>query len=128
LQGRVFFSVSKVSHPNLVNLLALGTQQRPFRIVSEFCAGGCLFELLHNSDHIDLCWPQQTKMALAGGCNWAAPTPPPPPGAFFLFLFLFFVFLFLFCCCCFCLLFVVFYIFLFAVIIYGFCFVVFVFF
>jgi len=33
-----------------------------FRIITEYCAGGCCFELLHNCDHIDLSWVQQHKM------------------------------------------------------------------
>ena len=33
-------------------------------VVTEFCSGGCLFELLHNSDLFDLSWPQKGKMLM----------------------------------------------------------------
>jgi serine/threonine protein kinase len=52
----------RLRHPNLVQFLGVSSLQRPFRIITEFCAGGCCFELLHNSDHIDLSWGQQIKM------------------------------------------------------------------
>eukprot|EP00927_Polykrikos_kofoidii_P043762 TRINITY_DN3785_c0_g1_i2.p1 TRINITY_DN3785_c0_g1~~TRINITY_DN3785_c0_g1_i2.p1 ORF type:complete len:297 (-),score=38.69 TRINITY_DN3785_c0_g1_i2:32-922(-) len=52
----------RVSHPNLVMFIGVSSMQRPFRIITEFCHGGCCFELLHNSDHIELEWPQQIKM------------------------------------------------------------------
>lgn len=51
-----------VNHENLVRFLGVSSQQRPFRIITEYCAGGCCFELLHNCDHIDLNWTQQIKM------------------------------------------------------------------
>jgi serine/threonine protein kinase len=45
-------------------LFGIYATQRPFQIVTEFCAGGCCFELLHNCDHIDLVWGQKLKMCL----------------------------------------------------------------
>eukprot|EP00927_Polykrikos_kofoidii_P043761 TRINITY_DN3785_c0_g1_i1.p1 TRINITY_DN3785_c0_g1~~TRINITY_DN3785_c0_g1_i1.p1 ORF type:complete len:644 (-),score=131.49 TRINITY_DN3785_c0_g1_i1:32-1963(-) len=51
-----------VSHNHLVKFLGIASRQRPFRIITEFCAGGCVFVLLHNCDHIDLSWTQQVKM------------------------------------------------------------------
>lgn len=54
----------KVSHPNLVAFVGVASLGRPLRIITEFCEGGCCFELLHNSDHIELEWPQQLKMCL----------------------------------------------------------------
>mmetsp|Transcript_99648 Transcript_99648/g.282227 ORF Transcript_99648/g.282227 Transcript_99648/m.282227 type:complete len:303 (+) Transcript_99648:95-1003(+) len=54
----------KISHENLVRFLGVASLQRPFRIITEFCSGGCCFELLHNCDHIDLQWVQQHKMCL----------------------------------------------------------------
>merc|ERR1712064_229794 len=33
-----------------------------FCIITEFCAGDCCFELLHNNDNVELCWRQQLKM------------------------------------------------------------------
>mmetsp|Transcript_16744 Transcript_16744/g.37754 ORF Transcript_16744/g.37754 Transcript_16744/m.37754 type:complete len:295 (-) Transcript_16744:90-974(-) len=54
----------RIKHENLVMFIGVTSVQRPFRIITEFCAGGCCFELLHNCDHIDLEWPQQHKMCL----------------------------------------------------------------
>lgn len=52
----------RTSHDNLVRFIGVSSVERPFRIITEFCAGGCCFELLHNSDHIALEWAQQHKM------------------------------------------------------------------
>lgn len=57
-----------VSHPNLVQFLGVLSLQKPFRIVTEFCSGGCVFELLHNCDDVELQWHQQLKMALDVAC------------------------------------------------------------
>lgn len=54
----------KISHDNLVKFLGVASLQRPFRIITEFCSGGCCFELLHNCDHIELAWAQQHKMCM----------------------------------------------------------------
>mmetsp|Transcript_77619 Transcript_77619/g.128624 ORF Transcript_77619/g.128624 Transcript_77619/m.128624 type:complete len:307 (-) Transcript_77619:77-997(-) len=54
----------RTSHENLVKFIGVSSQARPFRIITEFCAGGCCFELLHNSDHIELEWYQLHKMCL----------------------------------------------------------------
>mmetsp|Transcript_70728 Transcript_70728/g.163520 ORF Transcript_70728/g.163520 Transcript_70728/m.163520 type:complete len:291 (+) Transcript_70728:48-920(+) len=52
----------RISHPHLVKFLGVASLQKPFRIITEFCAGGCCFELLHKSDHIEIEWTQQLKM------------------------------------------------------------------
>lgn len=52
----------RVSHPNLVAFFGVTSLEKPFRIITEFCSGGCCFELLHNCEHIELLWPQQLKM------------------------------------------------------------------
>lgn len=57
----------KINHCNLVKMLGVASQQRPFRIITEFCAGGCCFELLHNCDHIELSWTQKLKMCVDVG-------------------------------------------------------------
>lgn len=54
----------RLRHQNLVAFLGVASLERPFRIITEFCAGGCLFELLHNCDHIELQWSQQLKMSV----------------------------------------------------------------
>jgi len=62
----------QINHPNLVRMLGVTSMTRPFRIITEFCAGGCLFELLHNCDHIELIWGQQLKMThdVAGAMDY----------------------------------------------------------
>lgn len=52
----------KINHDNLVKFLGVASLQKPFKIVTEFCSGGCCFELLHNCEHIELVWSQQIKM------------------------------------------------------------------
>ncbi|CAE8588467.1 unnamed protein product [Polarella glacialis] len=57
--------LTKVCQENLVKLYgACGvcSDGEPLRIVTEFCAGGACFELLHNSPDIELQFSQQTKM------------------------------------------------------------------
>jgi serine/threonine protein kinase len=52
----------RLKHGNLVLFHGVTSLERPFRIITEYCSGGCCFELLHNCDHIDLNWCQQIKM------------------------------------------------------------------
>lgn len=52
----------RLRHENLVQFIGVASAERPFRIITEFCSGGCCFELLHNCDHIELQWSQQLKM------------------------------------------------------------------
>lgn len=57
--------MAKVRHDNLVLFHGVVSVSRPFRIITEFCGGGCCFEFLHNSDEdFDLAWGQQHKMCL----------------------------------------------------------------
>lgn len=56
--------MAKVKHQNLVMFHGVVSMTKPFRIITEFCGGGCCFELLHNEEDIDLQWPQQHKMCL----------------------------------------------------------------
>jgi len=53
-----------LQHENLVAFIGVVSLTRPFCIIGEFCAGGCCFELLHNSDHIEITWCQQVKMMI----------------------------------------------------------------
>jgi len=67
LKGQISFTrevsvLSKVDHPNLVQFLGVCFQQRPLRVVMEFCAGGSLFDLVHNDLELELEWWQQLKM------------------------------------------------------------------
>jgi len=53
----------KIKHPNLVEMIGVASLEKPFLIITEYCAGGCCFELLHNEiDEVPLSWPQQHKM------------------------------------------------------------------
>lgn len=54
--------MTKANHPNLVKFIGVASQAQPLQIITEFCAGGCLFELLHNQDDVELVWAQQHKM------------------------------------------------------------------
>ncbi|CAL1136290.1 unnamed protein product [Cladocopium goreaui] len=54
--------LTQVQHENLVTFYGVCINSPPLRIVTEFCEGGACFELLHNSDDVDLIWPQQIKM------------------------------------------------------------------
>ncbi|CAL1148619.1 unnamed protein product, partial [Cladocopium goreaui] len=54
--------LTQVQHENLVTFYGVCIDSPPLRIVTEFCEGGACFELLHNSDDVDLIWPQQIKM------------------------------------------------------------------
>lgn len=57
--------MSEVTHENLVKFFGVVSVQRPFRIITEFCGGGCCFEFLHNSDEdLELEWCQQHKMCM----------------------------------------------------------------
>merc|ERR1740139_906774 len=69
----------RMSHPWLVKFLGITSRDRPFRIVTEFCFGGCAFELLHNADHIDLSWTQNLAMAkqVAAGMDYLHQFSPP---------------------------------------------------
>jgi len=52
----------RLSHANLVEFVGVATLDMPLRIITEFCEGGCLFEILHNNNEFDLEWHQQLKM------------------------------------------------------------------
>lgn len=57
-------TLPSLDHTNLVKFWGVSSLTRPFRIITEFCAGGCVFDLLHTSDHVDLVLKQQMKMAV----------------------------------------------------------------
>mmetsp|Transcript_20389 Transcript_20389/g.61459 ORF Transcript_20389/g.61459 Transcript_20389/m.61459 type:complete len:300 (-) Transcript_20389:228-1127(-) len=57
--------LSRVDHPNILHFIGLVEKCIPLRLVLEFCAGGSLFELLHNCWDIKLSWrPQRLKCLL----------------------------------------------------------------
>jgi len=53
--------LSQCSHPNIVHFVGLVFESFPLRLVLEYCAGGSLFDLLHNHTDIDICWEQSFK-------------------------------------------------------------------
>jgi len=55
--------MAQTQHPNLVRFLGVVSAARPpLRIVTEFCRGGCCFDLLHNAEDVQLVWPQLHKI------------------------------------------------------------------
>lgn len=70
--------LAKASHPNLVRLFCVCFRARPWRIVTEFCPGGDVFQLLH-VDSVDLTWGQRIKMLtdVAAGMEYLHWFPPP---------------------------------------------------
>ncbi|CAD8085497.1 unnamed protein product [Paramecium sonneborni] len=51
-------------HPNLVQLLGISQKDDELYIVTEYCAGGTLFDLLHKKKHLEINWQQRVKMAI----------------------------------------------------------------
>jgi len=54
--------LSQANHPHILRFLGLIRDSEPLRLVFEYCAGGSLFELLHNQWHIQLSWLQRLKI------------------------------------------------------------------
>lgn len=54
--------LKRVQHPNIVACIGTCEKQGYCYILQEFCAGGALFELLHNCDHIELSWIQRWQL------------------------------------------------------------------
>lgn len=53
----------RTCHENLVQFLGISSIERPFRIITEFCAGGCVFSLLHNQELL-LSWSQKLRICI----------------------------------------------------------------
>ncbi|CAD8171189.1 unnamed protein product [Paramecium pentaurelia] len=51
-------------HQNLVQLLGISQKEDELYIVTEFCAGGTLFDLLHRKKHLEISWQLRVKMAI----------------------------------------------------------------
>jgi len=62
----------RLRHPNLVLFMGASTQAAPALIISEFCAGGTVFSLLHQRRDFALPWFQRLKVAIdvAKGMNF----------------------------------------------------------
>lgn len=71
--------LSRVQHPNILRFVGLVVESMPLRLVLEYCAGGSLFELLHNSWDIPLTWKQRTKVLLdtSTACDYLHEFDPP---------------------------------------------------
>ncbi|CAD8170875.1 unnamed protein product [Paramecium octaurelia] len=51
-------------HSNLVQLLGISQKEDELHIVTEYCAGGTLFDLLHKKKHLEINWQLRVKMAI----------------------------------------------------------------
>mmetsp|Transcript_17887 Transcript_17887/g.46229 ORF Transcript_17887/g.46229 Transcript_17887/m.46229 type:complete len:298 (-) Transcript_17887:93-986(-) len=54
--------LSQADHPHILRFLGLIRDSEPLRLVFEYCAGGALFDILHNRWDIELSWMQRLKM------------------------------------------------------------------
>jgi len=54
--------IAQISHDNLVKFYGLAFEQQPFLLISEFCTGGTVFDVLYENDEIELVIEQQLKM------------------------------------------------------------------
>lgn len=54
----------RLRHPNLVLFMGAAMQTPTPLIISEFCAGGTVFALLHQRRDLALPWPQRVKVAV----------------------------------------------------------------
>jgi len=52
--------LSKIEHENLVKFFGVCFSSPP-RVVTEYCRGKTLFELLHINEDVELCWSQKLK-------------------------------------------------------------------
>jgi len=66
-------------HVNLVNLMGVSLYENDLCIITEYCAGGTLFEWLHERRSFNITWKQKVKMALdiACGMNYLHTCDPP---------------------------------------------------
>ena len=66
-------------HPNLVLFMGIYNSNDTFCVLTEFCAGGNLFSLLHEKQNIKLSWKQRYKMTIqiVKGMNYLHSFNPP---------------------------------------------------
>jgi len=72
--------LATLRHPNLVLFMGAGRlPEGNVCILTEFCSGGTLFKLLHESIHVPLTWKQRCKIALdiAKGMSFLHSYKPP---------------------------------------------------
>ena len=49
-------------HANIVSLMGVSQQGDDFYIITDYCGGGTLFDLLHRNRNIPISWGQRLKM------------------------------------------------------------------
>jgi len=54
--------MTRIDHPHLLTFIGLVSLEPPLRLCLEYCAGGTLFDLLHNCWEIPLCWKQRLRI------------------------------------------------------------------
>jgi len=54
--------IAKISHDNLVKFYGLAFDSPPYLLVTEFCHGGTCYDLLHETEDLELIMSQQLKM------------------------------------------------------------------
>lgn len=54
--------MTRTEHPHLLKFIGLISHEPPLRLCLEYCAGGTLFDLLHNRWDVNLSWHQRMKM------------------------------------------------------------------
>ena len=67
-------------HPNLVSLMGVSHNPLELNIITEFCEGGTLFDVLHRKkQQVLLSWQQRVKIAkdIAVGMNYLHTANPP---------------------------------------------------
>mmetsp|Transcript_60048 Transcript_60048/g.173093 ORF Transcript_60048/g.173093 Transcript_60048/m.173093 type:complete len:349 (-) Transcript_60048:217-1263(-) len=57
-------TLAGLAHPNLVRLVGVCPFSSDLKVVFGLCTGGDLYELLHDSYHIDLSWAQQCRISV----------------------------------------------------------------
>lgn len=54
--------LGRANHPNLVHMFGFICAQRPWRIVTEYCEGGTLFDLLYEREDVEITWALRMKV------------------------------------------------------------------
>lgn len=56
--------IAKISHENLVKFYGLAFDAPPYLLITEFCHGGTCYDLLHETEEIEITMRQQLKMSV----------------------------------------------------------------
>eukprot|EP00929_Paragymnodinium_shiwhaense_P113605 TRINITY_DN81888_c0_g1_i1.p1 TRINITY_DN81888_c0_g1~~TRINITY_DN81888_c0_g1_i1.p1 ORF type:complete len:307 (+),score=64.20 TRINITY_DN81888_c0_g1_i1:72-992(+) len=56
--------MTRTEHPHVLRFLGITSSRPPLRLYLEYCAGGTLFDLLHNHWEISLNWKQRLQILL----------------------------------------------------------------